>query len=243
MAAAQVCLGQILAKRVTPSCIKVGDLVWMDSKHTPNDVPYKLTAQWFGPFKLLEVRGAQAILDLPPSFGKTHNRINMSPLKFFEARDAEQGEGDTAPEPLLGHDGVMHYEIKRICNARTHKRVRELWVEWQGYNQSQNSWVSRESLMQDIPALVWAFERNLSNIKPRASAPKRASVVPRSVSVVPTSGHLVASSALVAAVSGPIVMVKPRNKVQPQSPKSMVVSTGCSSAGVARAGLRSQKSR
>ena len=83
----------------------------MDSKHTPNDVPYKLSAQWFGPFRVLEVRGAQAILDLPPSFGKTHNRINMSRLTFFEARDAELGEGDTASEPLLGHDGVMHYEI------------------------------------------------------------------------------------------------------------------------------------
>ena len=142
---------------------------------------YKLTAWWFGPFKVLEVRGAQAILDLPPSFGKTHNQIYMSWLKFFEARDAELGEGETAPEPLLGHDGVMHYEINRICNARTHKKVSELWVEWQGYNQLQNGWVSRESLMDDVPALVWGFEWNPSNFTPRASAPKRASVVPRSV--------------------------------------------------------------
>jgi len=242
MAAAQVRLGQMLAKRVAPACLKVGDLVWMDSKHTPNDVPCKFTTQWFGSFKVLEVRGAQAILDLPPSFGKTHNRINMSLLKFFETRDAELGEGDTAPKPNLGHDGVMHYEIKRICNARTRKKVRELWVEWQRYNQSQKSWVSQESLMQDVLALVWAFERNPSNFTLRASAPKRASVVPRSVSVVPTSGHLVASSALGTAVSGPIVIVKPKNKVQPQSPKSMVVSTGRSNTGVARAGLRSQKS-
>jgi len=50
---------------------------------------------------VLEVRGAQAILDLPPSFGKTHNRINMSQLEFFEARDTELGEADTAPELLL----------------------------------------------------------------------------------------------------------------------------------------------
>jgi len=132
MAAAQVRLGQMLAKRVTPACIQVGDLVWMDSKHTPNDVLYKLTARWFGPFKVLEVRGTQAILNLPPLFGKTHNQINISRLKFFEARDAELGESDTAPEPLLGHDGVMHYEIKRICNSRTHKKVWEPWVEWQG---------------------------------------------------------------------------------------------------------------
>jgi len=27
----------------------------------------------------------------------------------------------------------MHCEIKRICNAHTHKKVREFWVEWQGY--------------------------------------------------------------------------------------------------------------
>jgi len=243
MAAAQLRLGQMLAKRVTPACIKVGDLVWMDSKHAPNDVPYKLTARWFGPFKVLEVRGAQAILDLPPSFGKTHNLINMSRLKFFEARDAELGEGDTAPEPLLGHDGVMHYEIKHISNARTHKKVREVWVEWQGYDQSQNGWVSRESLMQDVPVLVWAFERNPSNFTPRASAPKRASVVPRSVSVVPTAGHLVTSSALGTAGGGHIVMVKSKNKGQSQRPKSVVVSASRSNTGVARTGLRSQMNR
>jgi len=45
--------------------------------HT-NDVYYRLTAWRFGPFKVLEVRGAQAILDLPPSFGKTRNQINLS---------------------------------------------------------------------------------------------------------------------------------------------------------------------
>ena len=45
MAAAQVRLGQMLAKQVTPACITAGDLVWMDSKHTPNDVSYKLSAR------------------------------------------------------------------------------------------------------------------------------------------------------------------------------------------------------
>ena len=129
IATVQVLLGQMLAKWVTLACIKVGNLVYMDSKHTPNDVVYKLTAWWFGPFKVLEVRGAQAILYLPPLFRKTHNRINMSQLKFFEVRDAKLGEADTAPEPILGHDGVIHFEIKRICNARTHKKVRGLRVE------------------------------------------------------------------------------------------------------------------
>jgi len=191
----------------------------------------------------LEVRDAEAILDLRLSFGKTHNRINMSRLKFFEATDAKLGEADAAPEPLLGHDVVMHYEIKRVCNARTHNKVREFWMEWQGYDQSQNRWVSRESLMQDVLALKWAFERNPSNFTPRASTPNRASVVPRSVLVVQTTGHMAASSALVAAVSGPIVMVTPKNKAQSQNTKSVVVSLGRSGAGNPRTGLRSQKGR
>jgi len=167
----------------------------------------------------------------------------MSRLKFFEARDVELGEADAAPEPLLRHDGVIHYEIKHICNARTHKKVRELWVAWQGYNQSQNGWVFRESLMQDVPALVWNFERNPSNFTPRASAPKHAFVVPRSVSVVQTSGRTGASPALLAAVSGPIVIVKPKSKVQSQKIKSVIVSFGSSSVGNPRTGLRSQQGR
>jgi hypothetical protein len=164
-------------------------------------------------------------------------------LKFFEARDAELCEADTAPEPLLGHDGVMHYEINRICNARTHTKVREFWVEWQGYDQSPNSWVSRESLMQDVPALVWAFEQNPSNFKPRASAPTCVSVVPRSVSVMPTLVRTGTSPALVAAVSGPIMMVKPTTKVQSQKKKSVKVSLGSSGVGNPRTGLRSQQGR
>jgi len=94
--------------------------------------------------------------------------------------------------------------------------------------------------MQDVPALVWAFERNPSNFTPGASAPKQASVVPRSVSVVPTAANLVASSALGPAGGGHIVMVKPKNKGQSQRQKSVAVSGSRSHTGVARTGLRSQ---
>jgi len=45
MAAAQVRMGQLLEKPSTPSAVKVIDKVWLDSKHTPVDIPYKLTAR------------------------------------------------------------------------------------------------------------------------------------------------------------------------------------------------------
>ena len=91
MAAAQVRLGQLLAKRCTPADVKVGDKVWLDSRHTPIAVPYKLTTRWFGPFVVMEVRGAQVILDLPTTFGKAHRKVNIRRLKFFEERDERLG--------------------------------------------------------------------------------------------------------------------------------------------------------
>ena len=74
--------------------------------------------------------------------------------------------------------------IERICNARCHKGVDELCVEWQGYDQSQNGWVARSFLLQDVPHLVHAFEANPLVFKSPKSAPKRASTAVRD-SVLP----------------------------------------------------------
>ena len=138
----------MLAKRSRPATLNVGDLVWMDSRHTPNDIPFKLTARWFGPFTVLQVKGAQATLDLPSTFGKAHRQVNIARLKFFEPRDSKLGDANLRPQPFWGHDGVPHYEISRICNARCHKGVDELWVEWKGYDQSQNGWVARSFFIE-----------------------------------------------------------------------------------------------
>jgi len=75
---------------------------------------------------------------------------------------------------LVTKDGTTRHEIKRISNARTHKGQAELWVEWKGYDQSQNCWVHQDILMTDVPHLVRAFDANLCIFKARASAPKRA---------------------------------------------------------------------
>jgi len=157
LTAAQARLGHLLAKRSRPAKLNVRDLVWLDCRHTPNDIPFKLTASLFGPFTVLQVKGAQATLDLPSTFGKAHHQVNISRLKIFESLDSKLGPANVCPQPLWGHDGVPQYELKRICNALCHKGVDELWVEWQGYDQSQNGWVTRSSLIQDVPHLVHAF--------------------------------------------------------------------------------------
>jgi hypothetical protein len=80
MAAAQARLGHLFDKRRRPAILKVGELVWLDSRHTPNDIPFKLTARWFGQFTVLQVKGAQATLDLPLTLGLAHHQVNIAGL-------------------------------------------------------------------------------------------------------------------------------------------------------------------
>ena len=108
MASSQVRLGHLQEKRSVASRVVPGDKVWLDSKHTPIDIPYKLTARWFGPFEVLSstADGAAVTLDLPQTFGKAHRKVNIRRLKFYEERDSCFGPADARPEPLIGNGGV-----------------------------------------------------------------------------------------------------------------------------------------
>jgi len=193
IAAAQVRLRHLLEKRSIPSTVRVGDKVWLDSKHTPVDIPYKLTSRWFGPFEVMAVQGAQVTLDLPQTFSKARQCVNIRRLKFFEARDICFGETDARLSPLANVSGVTCYEVSRISNARTHKGLRKLWVEWKGCDQLHNCWVYRDVLMADVPALVVAFDRQPLTFTARASAPKRATTGYKSVVPVGSPGQRVST--------------------------------------------------
>jgi len=112
--------------------------------------------------------------DLPATFGKAHRRVNIRRLKFFEARDAQFGTVDQPPRPLPRIDGSDMYEVSRIGASRILKGRHEFYVEWKGYDQSHNSWVLWQILLEDVPALLAAYEAKPSNFKPRSSAPIRA---------------------------------------------------------------------
>ena len=47
-------------------------------------------------------------------------------------------------------------------------------MEWKGYDTSHNSWVHRDVLQEDVPALLAAYDLNPVLFQARASAPKRA---------------------------------------------------------------------
>ncbi len=67
----------------------MGNYMYLDGKHVPSQVPLKFVVRWFGPFKVLAVRGPVVQLDLPATLGKMSPWVNVRRLKFFEERDAD----------------------------------------------------------------------------------------------------------------------------------------------------------
>jgi hypothetical protein len=180
-AAAQARLGCVLASRRTPAAVAVGDWMWLDGAHVAAQLPHKLSMKWYGPYQVLEVKssGAAVRLKLPEELGRISDVVNLRRLKFFEERDAELCTPADAPvAPLRGADGSLRYEVDRIVMHRSLKGVAEMFVHWKGYDASHGRWVSRSSLLQDVPALVAAYDANPSVLVPRRSAPQRAVRVP-----------------------------------------------------------------
>ena len=183
-AAAQVRLGRLAAKRARPAEVKVGDWLYLDASpaHSPpHQVPYKLAGRWSGPYQALEVRGASVRLDLPAEFGKYSPWVNVRRLKFFEARDSAFLDDDAPATPVMGHDGALRYEIHRIWGHRPPDRLpaREYLVQWKGYDTAQMTWVKRATLLEDVPALLRAYEATPTTAQPRKSAPQRVAAPPR----------------------------------------------------------------
>ena len=175
-AAEQARVGRILAGRRSPATVKVGDWVWMDGAHVPDQIPHKLAMRWYGPYEVLEVfaGGGTVRLRLPEELGRISTVVNIRRLKFSELRDAELStEDDRLVEPLVGHDGPR-YEVERIVMHRDRAGQKEMFVHWKGYDASHGRWVSRASLAQDVPGLVAAYERSPSTLVARRSAPTRA---------------------------------------------------------------------
>jgi len=106
MVTSQVRLGHLLEKPWVTSRVVPGVMVWLDSKQTPIDIPYQLTARWFGLFEVLSSDGAAVTLNLPETFGKAHRKVNIRRLKFYEERDPCFGPVDVRPEPLIANGGV-----------------------------------------------------------------------------------------------------------------------------------------
>ena len=175
IAMAQLKLIELMRRRRAPVTLAAGDFVWMTSQNVPLAVPAKFLPPWLGPYKVLEVRGNTARLELPPTLGKRFAVVNFDKLRRFHERDPRLGSTNVNPPPLLSRNGEDFFEIEKILNHRARPNVpREFLVKWKGYDASHNTWEPEPRLRADVPLLVDAYLQSPSP-GPPPRAPLRQS--------------------------------------------------------------------
>ena len=138
--------------------------------------PRKLKPRWLGPFTVLErVSPVNYRLLLPPELGTMHNVFHAAVLKPWK----DDGRQPVArPGPVLV-DGEQEYLVEailahRLIDAKQPSKGCWYLVKWAGYPISDATWEPEDNLVQDVPDLLKAYqkEKTLFSSYPEAELPK-----------------------------------------------------------------------
>ena len=133
----------------------VGDLVYLKlqpyrQKSVVNRLCLKLSAKFFGPYKVLDRVGSVAYkLELPPA-SRIHPVFHVSQLKKHVGEAVVQSQ-----LPLLDNDGLLVKEPVHILDRRMSKvgnvAVTEVLVRWSNTFPEDASWETWTKLQRDFP--------------------------------------------------------------------------------------------
>ena len=108
---------------------------------------HKFQKPYVGPFKVLEkLHDYSYRLDLPPTMN-IHNVFYGGLLKPYI--------GKAKPREAESQDQM--YFVKAILKSRVRRKVKYYLVQWEGYDESSNTWEPEDSLRQYVPELVDQF--------------------------------------------------------------------------------------
>ncbi|CAJ0962151.1 unnamed protein product [Ranitomeya imitator] len=118
--------------------LRVGDLVWLSSRHVPMKVSSpKFKPRFIGPYKISEALNPVSFhLALPASFA-IHNVFHRSLLRRYVAPMVPSVD---PPAPVLV-EGELEYVVEKILDSRVSRWKLQYLVKWKGYGQEDNSWV------------------------------------------------------------------------------------------------------
>jgi len=134
------------SRRRTPLSLNVGQKVWLSTAHLPLVGPCrKLAPARIGPFKVLELRGPNAVrLDLPQALRRIHAVVNVSRVEPY-VPPVTPGQKELNPDPIVV-DTEAEYEVERILDMRTVGRETRFLVRWVGYDAAHDSWEPQANL-------------------------------------------------------------------------------------------------
>ena len=102
----------------------------------------KLDYKWLSPYVVEWVISRSAYrLKLPASFGKTHPVFSVTLLHPFKGDSiAEHQECHPLPPPLIIHDSVEEYKVKKVLDSQILCGKVKYLVRWKGYGVEEDEW-------------------------------------------------------------------------------------------------------
>ena len=134
------------AAKFKPPAYVVGDLVWLDKDLFKDAIARqqkskKLSARRFGPFKIMELIGKNAVrLELPNSV-KIHPVVHVEhtvPHRVQPAGIAQ--ESQPKPAPVTGEDGDLEFEVGSILSHRKRGRGFQFLTLMKGAPRHEAAW-------------------------------------------------------------------------------------------------------
>ena len=141
-----------LPSKFTP--YKVGDKVWLDTRHLNTSHPSaKLAPKRYGPFKVTKAISHTSFqLQLPFSW-KIHPTFHATLLTPYK-ETKEHGTNFTEPPPDL-INGQLEWEVERVLGSQRRHNQLQYLIRWKGFSEAHDSWeplthINTDSLIEDF---------------------------------------------------------------------------------------------
>ena len=155
--------------------VKVGDMVMVDTTVVRDDQEQaresaKLRKRAVGPYKVIGMKGPNAVELQLPRGNKAHSVVNVGRLRKLEQVESELRRAAEKPGPLsdLGEDV---FQVERLLAVRTRHKNKEYLVKWKGYEPKDNTWVEASNILDKD--MIKKFEAEREEERKQAAQAKK----------------------------------------------------------------------
>jgi len=135
---------------------KVGDKVYLETKDLRLRIKQKgrsakFYPRYIGPFEILKATPATSnyTLKLPPEL-RIHPKVHARRLKLAHDNDPELFPGRIPPRPPPLDVEDNQYAVEAILDHREFGRTRQFLVHWEGYAETDDTWVLEKDIDKEI---------------------------------------------------------------------------------------------
>jgi len=142
---------------------KIGDNVLLSTKNLKTLLPEqtkKLSKNFIGPFKIIEVISKVAYKLELPSHMRVHNVFHISLLKEYITNKMFTNRNDSRPDPEYNEKGEAEWEIERILNKRKIGKGYQYLVKWKNFPAYEATWEPSKNLKGSAEELIKEFDQS-----------------------------------------------------------------------------------